>query len=606
VSGRRGRRAVFADDEQAAETGSVTKLGPVVFTVRFRDGERTIDWSALPCPKLARPLAQALTEMGGQDGTIRYWPSFLSAAGYTRDFIQMVAASTGDPHGLSLGDLTAGHVDAFEDKMTARFAAGAHAPYVAMGYLVRTLRRAGENAPGELGPGIESRIAYASGRTGKRRSTPLDAYPRPVFEAITAAALSDVQAIARRITSGEELVGRGQDPELAGWRDPANVTWHVAHRGPLTSAHPATPSGGWASVVPGGVREVNRALYLMPDDMVPFLVAVSCLTGMEPECVKGLRADCLASPARGFVSVRYLKRRARGHENQSVRVSDGGSLRHPGGLIRLALRLTQRGRDYSGCTALWVDAGEGTLRETFTAGHRVWRHFRPWMSRHGLDQLTDHDGTPVRLHLARLRKSWKSAQYLRAGGIIADFAQGHTAEVAAGHYADIGSHRDVHEQAVEDGLREAMNVALPPPVVVGDDGARLDDGNRDLLPAEAQAALSGSSDVFLASCRDFHDTPFAAKGKPCPVAMWGCLECPNAVFTTRHLPQVLAFLSFTEEQREEYPAAEWELRYGRAHQRITVGIRDRFAPAQVATAQAIAEGGGARLLLPPQFTGGTR
>jgi hypothetical protein len=112
--------------------------------------------------------------------------------------------------------------------------------------------------------------------------------------------------------------------------------------------------------------------------------------------------------------------------------------------------------------------------------------------------------------------------------------------------------------------------------------------------------------VFLASCRDFHDTPFAAKGKPCPVAMWGCLECPNAVFTTRHLPQVLAFLSFTEAQREEYPAAEWELRYGTAHRRITAGIRYRFAPAQVATARAIAEGGGARLLLPPQFTGGTR
>ena len=307
MSGRRGRRAVFADDDQAAEPGPVPKLGPVVFTVRFRDGEHTIDWSALPCPKLARPLAQALTEMGGQDGTIRYWPSFLSAVGFARDFVQMVAADAADPRGLGLCDLTAGHVDAFEDKMTARYAAGAHAPYVAMGFLVRTLRRAGENASGELGPGLAARIAYASGRTGKPRSTPLDAYPRPVFEAITAAALSDVQAIARRITSGEELAGRGQDPELAGWRDPANIAWHVARRGPLTSAHPATPSGGWASVVLGGLREVNRALYLMPDDLVPFLVAVSCLTGMEPECVKGLRADCLASPARGFELLRVFR-----------------------------------------------------------------------------------------------------------------------------------------------------------------------------------------------------------------------------------------------------------------------------------------------------------
>jgi hypothetical protein len=219
-----------------------------------------------------------------------------------------------------------------------------------MGFLVRTLRRVGENAPGQLAPDLAARIAFTSGRTGKPGSTPLDAYPRPVFEAITAAALSDVQAIARHITKAEELAGCGQDPELAGWRDPANVAWHVARHGPLTSEHPRTPSGGWASAVPGGVREINRVLYLMPGDLVPFLVAVSCLTGMEPECVKGLRADCLASPARGFVSIRYLKRRARGHEDQSVRVSDGGSLRHPGGLIRLALRLTQRGRDSIGGT----------------------------------------------------------------------------------------------------------------------------------------------------------------------------------------------------------------------------------------------------------------
>lgn len=87
-----------------------------------------------------------------------------------------------------------------------------------------------------------ARIAFTSGRTGKPSSTPLDTYPRPVLEAITVAALSDVQAIARRITSGEELASRGQDPERAGWWDPANratpggadepLSEHVRHSGP--------------------------------------------------------------------------------------------------------------------------------------------------------------------------------------------------------------------------------------------------------------------------------------------------------------------------------------------------------------------------------------
>jgi hypothetical protein len=118
------------------------------------------------------------------------------------------------------------------------------------------------------------------------------------------------------------------------------------------------------------------------------------------------------------------------------------------------------------------------------------------------------------------------------------------------------------------------------------------------------AALTGESDVFLAACRSFYDSPFGTKGKPCPVALWGCLECPNAVFAARHLPQVLAFLDFIERQREELAGAEWTLRYGLAWQRIVHGIRNRFRPDQIATAHAIAEGGGARLLLPPEFTEG--
>jgi hypothetical protein len=109
--------------------------------------------------------------------------------------------------------------------------------------------------------------------------------------------------------------------------------------------------------------------------------------------------------------------------------------------------------------------------------------------------------------------------------------------------------------------------------------------------------------VFLASCRDFYDSPFGTTGKPCPVSLWGCLECPNAVFTTRHLPQVLSFLDFIERAREDYPSDEWAVRYGLAWERIVHGIRVKFRDEQIATAHAIAESDGARLLLPPQFWG---
>ncbi|WP_190816362.1 hypothetical protein [Saccharopolyspora pogona] len=44
------------------------------------------------------------------------------------------------------------------------------------------------------------------------------------------------------------------------------------------------------------------------------------------------------------------------------------------------------------------------------------------------------------------------------------------------------------------------------------------------------------------------------------MAIWGCLECSNAVYTTRHLPSLLAFTGFLDAQREELSEAEWRAR----------------------------------------------
>jgi hypothetical protein len=54
-----------------------------------------------------------------------------------------------------------------------------------------------------------------------------------------------------------------------------------------------------------------------------------------------------------------------------------------------------------------------------------------------------------------------------------------------------------------------LNTALVPPVVVNEDGHRLDDGSA-VLPVDAvRAAMSEQDDVWLASCRNFYDSPFA-------------------------------------------------------------------------------------------------
>ncbi|MGW3199204.1 hypothetical protein ACWDBD_32485 [Streptomyces sp. NPDC001118] len=601
-SGARGRWADFADDLTAPGSAeSLTAVSPLSFPVVFDGTEHLVDLSDLPCPGLARAVVPALRAAAARRSS---WSSYRGLLDPLRAFLAFVAAAEPE-HAADLepDDLEPDHVDAFEAALLRTHGEDSRVPHAQLVALVHVLREVHEEDPGSFSDELLGRVGFASHAQAVTTSQPLDAYPDAVFDAIAAAARADVEAARRRIAEGESLAERGTDPEAAGWEKPENVLWHIDRHGPLTEAFLLQSEARRIRVRrAGGIRALNAGLYLRPTDILPFLVLLICETGLEPECARTLTSTCLTGQARGFVSLNYRKRRSGRSVGKSMRVRDGGALRHPGGLVRLALRLTRRGREQTGSEALWVGQAQGRVIDIFARGGRaLWHHTAPWMRRHGLDRLTDHDGQPVRLDLRRLRKTVKSRQYLRASGVLVDFAQGHSREVAAGRYAAIGAHREVHERAVEDGLQQALAAAIPPPVVLDEDGNRLEEADASPTPAQIRAALSRESDVFIAACTDFHDTPHATPGKPCPVPVWGCLECPNAVFTTRHLPQILSFLDFTERQRDELAVPEWQLRYGTAWQRIVHGIRNKFRREEIATAQAIAEAGESTLLLPTEF-----
>lgn len=600
----RGRRVRFpAAGEIGEPPQPVPSLGPIVFTLAFDGVERTIDLSDLPCPRLVRPLAAALAAIGGDDGTVRTWsPGFRQLAGHLRAFVVFTAEAAGaGASGLDLAGLTPQLLDGFQAGLSQRYGTGAGPVRVFMSTVVRLLRAAGASDGRALTVEMQARIGYVT-TTPCPLGDPLDAYPVPVFEAIKTAALSDVREVARRIDAGRRLAAAGADPRVAGWSRRENVLWHIQAHGPLT---PAEFGSGHPVRRHGGNRGLNAGLFLTPHDLVPFLVALTCSTGLEPECAKGLRANCLSSPSRGFATLSYDKKRAHARMAKTTRVRDGSAVTTPGALIRLADRLTGPARQMTGDDALWVGACDDGLRVFFATGHQISTQVAAWMARHRLDQLTDHGGCPVRLDLRRLRKSYKSSLYLRAGGILDDFTTGHTRQVAASRYAAIGAHREIHDQAVEAGLRQALEVALPPPVIATAAGSPLATPRsppQPLTPAQARAAASPQADVFLASCTGFDASPFArSQGSACPVPVWGCLECPNAVFTQRHLPSLVSFASFLDTRREAMPAPEWDARYGLAYQRLTTGIFPAFTRAQLEQAHAAAASGTGLAALPSRL-----
>jgi hypothetical protein len=581
VTGR-GSRVRFGDAGVHADPVPVPQLGPVVFSLTFGGAEKTVDFSDLGCPLLVRPLAAALASIGGDAGTIRTWsPGFAQRAMHLRTFVTFTAGELGATAGL--GDVTPGLLDDFEAALARRFGTGAGPVGVYLATVVRLLRIAAEDESSALPVELQARLGYAASERCAP-SVPLDAYPLPVLAVLKETAMADVRAIAARLDAGRVLAGTGQDPRAAGWLARQNVLWHIREHGPLTAGR--MRELGWHGNRHGGARNLNADLFLDVNDLVPFLVALICLTGLEPECAKGLRGDCLSSPSGGFWTLAYDKQRAHTSTGKTMRVRSGGPAT-PAGLIQLAARLTEPAREASGSTALWVGAGDDGLRGFFDETHQMNTQVRTWMARHQLGELTDHGGGQIRLDLRRLRKTVKSGRYLAAGGVLDDFTAGHSRQVAASRYADIGAHREIHERAVEAGLEQALAVALPPPAVIPD-GA---EPPGLLSPVQLQAARGNDNDVFLASCTSFHDSPFARKpGGPCPVAVWGCLECPNAVFTDRHLPSLVAFDGFLQDQREVLGATEWTARYGVAWQRMNDGVFPAFPPDRLAAARTTADG----------------
>ncbi|SPX82479.1 hypothetical protein [Mycobacteroides abscessus] len=569
----------------------------MVFDLDLRGSREHVDLSGLPFPRLTRALGVALHELIASPGTMRDRSAIRYVVKRIREFVAVAAAACSgtDPQ---LSDMEPGILEVFELNLIKRYGKESKEAYLSVTYLVRLLKLVHDADPEAFNPRFHARLAFTS-MAANRATKPLDAYPFPVLDALELAAREDISRIRERIIEGEKLATLGRDPRLHGWDRLENGLWYVVNHGPVT----ADDISDKALDKVGGRMELNSRLHLNARDLVAFTVLLACQTGMEPECIRQLRSTCLTSPARGYVSVAYVKKRARGSAGKTMRVADGGSLRFPGAVISLALRLTQRTRDLIGSDALWCDVSKsGKARAPFDSPFAWSTVTHQWIADHRLGALVDPNGSGASLDLRRIRKTVKSRQYLQSNGVLEDFAKGHTRGVAATHYANIDAHREIHEEAVENGLMQALNVATAPPMVLTEQGERLDEGAGDLNDQEIQAALSGESDVWMASCRDFYHSPFARKdGAACPVPVWGCLECPNAVFTSRHLPNILSFLDFLEQQRQEYSVQEWAARFGSAWERIVHGIKTRFSEAQIATAHSIAEAGGDRLSLPASF-----
>jgi hypothetical protein len=596
-------RAVLADI-----TDPQSELDHLSETLRFElrpayGANITIDLSAIGPPDIVRPFARALWRTGQVGGGAA---SPLTLKTYRRDieaFFEYLKHH--HPPMASLEELRRSDIDDYERWLAATLKG--KMPWSRLSVLLRLLRLISEDGVTFRQDTLD-RFKYVSERD-RPRLPPRDAYDAQTSAVLRAAARKNIDAIHRRLTIDADKV----PPNLAGVHEHASTFYRVLLAEIDRKGTIEIDGSGWTILnsrrqVRGIARQqtildVYAQRYLLQYDLPAFLIILLLDTGLEQECAKTLRTDCLKNASRGYVEIEYCKRRARGAEWKRLRVRDGG-IDTPGGTIRLLLKLTEPARRFRPSDSLWLSysANHGLIEGFSDTKHMM----RTFGQRH---DLRDAKGKPLRVMLSRLRKTQKADWYVKTEGQLEQFAVGHTMEVAARHYADIPALRQVHEQTIADGIKDAFDAALQPRLIAAKEEADIranpECSSLPVPALEVEAFLDGSQDLWLASCAGFYQSPFAKKpGEACPVPFWGCLACLNAVITTRKLPALLAFVDFMTEQREKTSARDWEAKFGNVHRRILHQILPAFPPDAIKSAKetAASMGFGDLLYLPPEVS----
>jgi len=512
-----------------------------------------------------------------------------------------------------LHDITTEHLDAFEDDMIVRCGIHSSAGYQYVATLNRFLRLA--RSRNLASPELDSRLIIVAHRITRSRNPPRDAYSPFVVQQLRQAAVKDIEAVVQRIAVvGEKLLSEGIDPAIGGWGDYRNVLWAIANHGFVepTSLEPKATMLLYNLVgygQPYRLTDLPPFIHLTIDDVLPFIIYLSLETGLPIECLWDLPFDCLRNEINGRSDLTYIKRRTGTAETKIIRVATADHM-SAGYIIRLIQRLTRTTRahvDKRKSKLLFIGYSltgrKGNKLRRFTGAYDAIPGF---LDRH---MIMDDQGQRVsHITLSRLRKSFKQERYLSAAGHIADVATDHGRRVFVEHYADIPSLRPLHQKTVAQALEEAVKVALEPVI--------SDAATEQLIytdPPKAAAALglaaeqietiaSGTSDVWLVSCLGFRNPPHQPLGDgDCRSAVWGCLDCSNAVFTSSKLPALLSFLNHILQRRNQMSIDAWSTRYGRAYGRIVCQILPRFPAKEVAMAKAVAEAESDLIWLPPEL-----
>lgn len=475
-------------------------------------------------PQFAEQIARILW-MDHHDGVaFRSMGSVVSATQALRRFDEYLAVC--DPEKLvqRLADVTEMHVDGFESWAHARSPVSSTDPYVQLTNLIKLFNCAADHRFSS--PRLAKRLSYISIRYPRVDATPHDAYSPFVMQQIRDGARCALADTVMRMTKGKKM------PALLG------------------------------------------RFYPRLRDLVPFAILIADDCGLPPESIRELRMDCIEELDRtfGLGEISYKKRR-RDLSEELYREPVKTRVRwSTGWLVRLLLRLTASTRKHMDpnvkSTALFVGCARGELKSLYIEKHAMAAHLKRYPVYDENEKVVDT------LELVRIRKTVKADRYTAVGGDLTRIGDDHTRGVFARSYATIAALKGTHETSIAASLQAGLDDALASTVLSADEEKLLIADPAALAAelgrpeAQVRKVAEGTSDVWLAGCLDFENSPYPGKTLACGAPLWGCLDCRNAIITPSKLPSLIRLLEHLHQQRQEMSESDFKAVYGKRFVRI--------------------------------------
>jgi hypothetical protein len=341
----RGRAADRPDGiYEPSELVHETPTGFEVTVIGEDDRRRTFKFKTLPLPGWHQQLAQAFARCTGPQGKLRTTASASTTFWSFRRLLTTLEGMADPP--ATPADLTVRHLERYWFQRRAEIKQrGLHHEVWAVRSVLEQM------TPGVIAEDVD---AWLHRRLPAGELPAVPGYSDREFEAIMAAARSEVAAIRARLKQGQLLLARyEQEPDSLSRKDRqlAEALADIATTG-------VVPEMGqlWQSWDDHPMMQLARRLFVTDFDLGPLVTLAVGLSGRNSETIKNLTVEHEVLEDKA-VRVELVKRR-RGPSRMFETVhweigTPSQQLQRPGGYYLLLEQMMGLGRSFSQTSSLW-------------------------------------------------------------------------------------------------------------------------------------------------------------------------------------------------------------------------------------------------------------